>query len=333
MLEESISKRVYFSSGGQTKFILDCKNKLKFSNKALAKFLKINIRTLTDWRREKFSMPLVAVRVLQNKTNIRPKNIEIKKAFWHTKMAGSLGGKAVYKKYGAVGGDIEQRKKQWCKWWEREGKYAMRFIIGKKLSISVPHQSKYLAEFVGIVMGDGGISNNQVTVTLHHKDDKQYSYFVIKLFKQLFGVTPSVYHDIKNSVNDIVVSRVLLVKFLVEKLGLVIGNKVRQQIDIPDWIKKSKEFRIACVRGLVDTDGCFFTHSYRSSGKLYSYKKMVFTSASLPLRLSVYRIIKDTGLHPRLTKNDVRLDRQKDVEKYLKIFNTHNSKHLKRYRK
>ena len=41
---------------------------------------------------------------------------------------------------------------------------------------------------------------------------------------------------------NIVISRVELVRFFVKILGLKIGNKVRQQIDIPRWIMKNKNF-------------------------------------------------------------------------------------------
>ena len=169
-------------------------------------------------------------------------------------------------------------------------------------------------------------------VTLHSKDDKKYSHFVIKLIKKLFSVTASVYYGKKDLVIDLVVSRRELVKFSVEKLKLKQGDKIKQQVDIPDWIKRNKTYSIACVRGLIDTDGCVFTHRYKVNGKFYNYKKLSFTSYSAPLRQSVFNILQNIGLKPRLAqRKDVRLDSVEDMRRYFKIFNSHNPKHLKKY--
>ena len=179
-------------------------------------------------------------------------------------------------------------------------------------------------------MGDGGISKYQIIITLHHIDDLEYSDFVAQLIKKLFKITPSINHSSKNSVNDITVSRKELVRYLHE-LGLPIGNKIKQQFDIPEWIKCDTKFALACLRGLVDTDGCIFTHRYRAKGTWYAYKKLSFTSASRPLRQSVHTLLQKFGFHPRMTDKDVRLDRAEDMKRYFSSVGSHNPKHLRRY--
>lgn len=326
-------KRAIFKRGKQKEFLAKIKNKTNLTWPSLANYLKISNRTLTDWKREKFSMRLDAVRNLCKIANIQlPKNIKIKNPFWYVKKAALKGGLAVYKKYGQIGGDLEYRKRKWDEWWKNKGKYKKHPFIGVALPIKTPKQSNHLAEFVGILMGDGGISKNQVTITLNSEDDKEYTQFVIKLIKKLFGVMPKIYPEKIYHANNIVISRINLVRFCVEKLGLKIGNKIKQQIDIPLWIKKNKKFKIHCLRGLIDTDGSIFTHRYKINGKLYLYKKLDFSSMSQPLRQSVYEIFKSIGLHPRMAQNkSVRLDRIEDVKKYFYIVNSHNTKHLKRY--
>ena len=335
MVEKFKSKRVKFPKGKQRAFLTKAKNRLGLNNKNLAELLKINIRTLTDWKREKFSMSLEAVKLLFKKTQIKtPRKIKILDPFWYTKRGSSAGGIAVYKKYGYVGGDPEIRKRKWCEWWEKEGRFKPHPIINVALSVRKPPKSSDLAEFIGIMLGDGGLSKRQLRITLNYFDDKKYGKFVIKLIKKLFHITPSVYLDLKDSVFDIAVSRSELVKFCAEKLGLKIGNKIKQQIDIPIWIKRNRKFQVACVRGLVDTDGSIFTHTYKVNGKWYRYKKLAFTSRSQPLILSVYRILRRIGLNPRLAQKgrDVRLDSIEDMKKYFNIINSHNPKHLKRYK-
>lgn len=325
------SKRVIFPKGKQKEFLDQIKNILGFSWTDIARFLDISNRTLTDWKREKFSISLLAVKKLARKAKLPiPQNIEIKDPFWYVSLGS--GGVALYKKYGRVGGDPEYRNMKWREWWNREGKYAKHPIIGVSKPIKIPKYSEKLAEFVGIILGDGGISKYQVAVTLNALDDREYGDFVVRIVKHLFGVKPSIHKKRGCNANNIVVSRRELVKFCSEKLGLKIGNKVKQQVDIPQWIIKDKKFKAACLRGLVDTDGSVFTHSYRAGGKVYSYKKISFTNLSQPLRMSVYDIMKEMGLNPRLAQNkDVRLDSQEDVKKYFWLVSSNNPKHLKRY--
>ena len=133
-------------------------------------------------------------------------------------------------------------------------------------------------------------------------------------------------------VKDVTISRKGLIAYM-SSVGLVVGHKVRHQVDIPGWILDNEEYSLACVRGLMDTDGCVFTHRYKVGGKIYKYKKIAFTNKSKPLLNSVYSILKNIGLHPRFsTTFDVRLDSIQDVKSYMKIIGTHNNKHLKRYK-
>ncbi len=330
MAESVKEKRIFLPRGEQRFFISRVNTKLSIQE--MARLCRCSERTIRDWHREKFSMDLKCALVLSQKTNTSlPKNLKTKKRFWYVARAAAAGGAAVVKKYGRVGGNPENRKRKWRAWWEQKGKYKKHSILYISKPFRKPPKSERLAEFIGIAMGDGGISKRQVCITLHHKDDKEYAQFVADCMKKLFGVTPSIYHSEKYSVNDIVISRSELVKYLVF-LGLVTGNKIRQHIDIPKWIKQNRKFRIACLRGLIDADGSIFTHSYKVKNKWYHYKKLSFTTASLPLRNSVYKIFKETGFHPRISgKRDIRLDSKEDVKRYFKVINSHNQKHRRHY--
>lgn len=296
----------------------------------MAHIFRCSERTIRDWHREKFSMPLTAVRTLSARASVPvPKNILIRDAYAHIARAGRMGAAAVIKKYGYIPRNENRRKERWRAWWESTGKFKKNPILEPK-AIYKPKKDIELAEFMGIMMGDGGISEYQIVITLHHTDDLEYSDFVVRLIKKLFKITPSINHSSKNSVNDITVSRKELVRYLHE-LGLPIGNKVKQQFDIPEWIRCESRFATACIRGLVDTDGCIFTHRYRAKGAWYAYKKLSFTSASRPLRQSVHTLLQKFGFHPRMTDKDVRLDRAEDMKRYFSSVGSHNPKHLRRY--
>ena len=122
------------------------------------------------------------------------------------------------------------------------------------------------------------------------------------MINELFGVIPKICKLNNAEAVKIAVNRKQLVDFC-QKIGLVKGNKVRQQIDIPQWIKNNKKFSIACIRGLIDTDGCFYTNSYYSHGKKYFYFKIAFTSASRPLINSVAGALMNFGIKARISNN------------------------------
>lgn len=333
MAEKINLKKVSFPPGKQKIFV--DKVFLKVSVEKAAKLCHVSERTIRDWRRGKYLMNYGSFKVLCHCGRLSPpKCTRFKNRYWYVEKGASKGGQALIEKYGRVLVDPEYRKKKWYEWWEKEGKYKKGTILNLPKSIRRPNFSKELAEFVGIMLGDGGITKYQVVISLHSEDDKKYSIFVTRLIKKLFKVPVGVYYD-KNSFSlDLVVSRKKLVCFCVERLGLKIGNKIKQRMDIPDWIKNNEQYSIACVRGLVDTDGCVFIHRYKVNGKIYVYKKLAFTSYSDPLLCSVFAILKKNGLNPRLAqRRDVRLDSVNDMKKYFKIFSSHNLKILKQYKK
>jgi intein/homing endonuclease len=199
-------------------------------------------------------------------------------------------------------------------------------------SIEKPGRSEALAEFTGILLGDGGISKYQLAITLNIHEERGYGAFVIALIENLFGVTPSVHYEKNAAAFNIVVSRRDLVVFCNDVLGLAVGDKIRQKIDLPGWIKKDKSFAAASMRGLFDTDGSVFDHRYHVGGKLYSYKKFEFCSLSRPLLDSVHMILKNLDLHPRFSRGkSIWLDSRADVKRYFDTIGSHNPKHLKRY--
>lgn len=323
--------RILFPKGEQNKFINRVLSFISVND--AAKLCHLSERTIRDWRREKFLPHKDAIVKLCKKTKVSfPVNVELKDNYWYVANGSASGGLACFKKYGYIGGDPEYRKKKWYEWWRREGKFKSK-IIKKCKPINKPKFSKDLAEFVGITLGDGGITNRQLTITLNCIDDKEYGKFVANLMRKLFKVHVGIFFDKKGSVNRYSISRTELIRFCIEKLGLKKGNKIKQQVDIPDWIKRNKLYSISCVRGLFDTDGCVFNHRYRVNNKIYNYKKLAFTSYSEPMRKSFFCVMKNIGLKPRLARRDVRFDSIENVRKYFEIVGSHNPKHLNKWRK
>ena len=320
--------RVIFSPSKQSAFLRKVEKYL--STPEMARVCGCSERTIRDWRREKFRMSVFAVHALVEKTGIpMPRTLKIVSAYAHTTQAGKKGGSALIAKYGRVPVTEAVRKKSWETWWLTKGRHKKQPLLQAK-PITTPKRSSDLAEFVGIMIGDGGISKYQITITLHSVTDYEFSKYVVQNIERLFSVTPSVYKRPDKLALVILVSRIDLVTYLYS-LGLPIGNKNLQHIDIPDWIQRNSKYARACIRGLVDTDGSIFTHTYSVKGKKYRYKKLSFTTASPNLQKSVAHILFENGLSPRISGRDVRLDSKADMKKYFVVFGTSNPKHWKRF--
>lgn len=303
----------------------------KYSNRQIAELCHRSERTIRDWRRERFLIDISSLNILCKKAEKSwPKNLEVRDEYWYAHIGARQGWEKVIEKYGFIPQNEKLRKKRWFDWWEKTGKFQKNIIL-KPIPVCASQRSCDLAEFVGIMLGDGHLARYQLIITLHAETDKQYSLFVSSLIKNLFNVPVKIHRRQGSQALVLIVSRVELVK-LCKKIGLIAGDKIKNQIDIPAWIKKSEKYSISCLRGLVDTDGCVFSHRYRSGSRYYAYKKISFTSYSEPLRRSVFDIMKRIGLKPRFAqRRDIRLDRKGCVRRYFDVVGTNNPKHLNRF--
>ncbi len=335
MADRIYKKRIIFPKGEQTKFLFVQIKRANISWSKLAEKININIRTLNDWKRENYSIPVDKLeKICKISGSKMPKNIKLKNPFWYTFKGAKLGAIVTLNKYGRVGGDQAYQKKKWYEWWNKKGKYRKTGCIIKPLPIKIPRFSKNLAEFTGIMIGDGGMTKGQITISTNSVDDRQYGYFVRKLIKKLFNLNASIYYVEGVRVMTIAVSRKKLVEFCSKKLGLHIGNKLKQGLDIPRWVRKNPEFERACVRGIMDTDGSIFNECHNIKGKKYSYKKLCIVSASPELRQSIFRILEKNSLSPKIKSGRcVQIEARINIDKYFKIIGTSNPKHLKRYYK
>ena len=325
-------KRLIFPVGKQRDFLIKSRQALGISWPEIAKIAKVHNRTIRDWRREKYSIQYRVAKRIECLSKVSlPKEVEIKDPFWYSAKGSDLGWRVVLERYGHVGGDPEYRKKKWREWWEKEGKYNPSCIVAAKV-IKKPKFSKKLAEFVGIVMEDGGLTKSQLHVSCNSRDDREYAFFVKNLIENLFDAPVSICYPKYALVMELVVSRKMLVEFCNQKLGLYVGNKLKQGLDVPLWVKQNVNFQKACIRGLFDTDGCLFYERYRIKGKVYSYQRLNFASASPQLRESVHLFLRQLGFSSKIRNNRcVQVEDKREIKRYFDVIGTHNPKHLRRF--
>lgn len=200
--------------------------------------------------------------------------------------------------------------------------------------IKIPDESVRLAEFLGIEFGDGEINNPwQVVFTLNAEKDTEFAGYLVNLIRELFGINAAVRKRGERTLK-IVSSSTSLVDFLVEK-GAIRGNKIKQNFNIPVWIRMSKNYKKAFVRGLVDTDGCLYIHRHITKGIAYKNIGFCFTSGSPNLLESVADIFCEFGIKPHIADKGRRiyLYGKDSVVKYLKIFGSANPRISGLYKK
>lgn len=314
--------RLKFNKGKQKLFFQTVKNITGFNWSELALLCKVNPRSMSDWHREKY---LATLSVVENLCKVAklpfPEEVKKVSAYWYTSKAGKIGWVKNYKNNGNPG-TLQGRIKGGKKAVEINLKLSNGFV--KRKSINEPNKSIILAELFGIILGDGHVGKYGFGVTLNKHTDYQYSRYVINIIKNLFSVNPKVFTRDNYIQIDTVAIRVI--EFLL-KNGLKRGSKIKNQVDVPLWIKNNFQYSIACMKGLVDTDGCIYFDKHTIKGVKYSSICLDFTNHSKPLLDFAKSLFQSLGYKANSSKWSVRLRTRKDVENYFTEVGFSNLKH------
>lgn len=322
--------RVVFKEGQQNLFIKKVLEKKSMTQSTLAKTLQITPRTLSDWIREKYHIPYSASKQLSKLGSITiPEIIEIRDKFWYAKKGAQKGGIAAYQK-SAFGKNEKKRLEKWKLWWEKEGRKKSTII--KQKDFVTPKKSEKLAEFFGILLGDGGLTKYQLKISLDKNKDREYALFIEKVINELFSVPTQKKTFPNNNALDIVVSRKGVIDFVI-KHGLKTGNKVKNNIKVPSWIIQNKKYSKACLRGLIDTDGCMVLEKHMIKNKVYTYPRLNFVSKCPDLISFVFTTLKMNKFSPinRRGGVSVQLEKKQEICDYFRYIGTSNPKHLNRW--
>jgi hypothetical protein len=203
------------------------------------------------------------------------------------------------------------------------------FILRKK--ITRPRRDAALAEFIGIVLGDGHVGTYQTTISTSTLTDMEHARYIQKLAESLFSISAPI-TMLRNCAACVVVISSKKVCDFLKKECLPHGNKVRDGIIIPPWIRRRKLFTQRCARGLFDTDGSIYLDIHRRPGREYRHMGMAFANKNRDLLSYFYTALTTSGLHPtQTTPFRVSLRRKKDIDRYFEVIGSSNPKHLNRY--
>ena len=221
----------------------------------------------------------------------------------------------------------------------------------KARKIKIPSICEDLSEDIGIQIGDGSIwyrKNNKdkgsyrIGVYGDMSEDKHYLLnFVKPLKERLYRIKVYTYKNNTAGTSSLIIYSKNLVYFY-KFLGLPIGPKVN--IKIPKFIFSDKKLEIACLRGLMDTDGSLAFCKGRH--RKYSNPVIHFTTKSKPLARQASEILEnleftcsidfdskqfDKRTNKTYIKNNIYISGKKNLEKWMSIIGFSNVARTSRY--
>jgi len=203
---------------------------------------------------------------------------------------------------------------------------------GKLKSIQIPKKNEKLAEFWGILLGDGNVQKRKaykigtynINVAGHSVLDKDYLLnFVKPLGEELFGTKGRYSYSKVSQCLHIFFDGLNIVEFF-EREGFKPGDKIKNQSTIPDWIKENPKYLAACLRGLLDTDGSFYKLTNQNS------YQVCFTNKNFALLNDFRNGVLSLGIGcSKISKGkDITITKKSEIAKFYKVIGFHNSKHI-----
>ncbi len=195
--------------------------------------------------------------------------------------------------------------------------------LKKRKDVKLPLKyTEDLAEFFGVMLGDGHISHFQMIVHLGTKE-ASYADYICLLIKKIFNTNAKIAIR-KTKYRDVYVGSTSITTWLLKE-GLV-HNKVVSQVDIPKWIFTKPKFMERFLRGFFDTDGSVY--------KLKFGIQISLTNYSYPMLISLQKMLFKLGYDPsEISTHRIYLTRISDVKKFFVEIQPKNKKHQERFEK
>lgn len=188
------------------------------------------------------------------------------------------------------------------------------FRLGRRRAVyAIKRLSKNgdLAEFIGVMLGDGNITKFPRTEGMTISANSNNPGFInryARLTRRIFRKQPTVSRVTgKNCV------RIRLYQTDISgRLGVPAGNRRDLTIGIPRWIWGNKRHVIRLLRGLFEAEGSLSIHP-----PTYTHN-LQFSNRNISLLQIVGRGLRLLGYHPEFRSTSTRLRKKREVEKFLK---------------
>lgn len=203
---------------------------------------------------------------------------------------------------------------------------ANRFNLNNKNKVKIPPRNNELAEFFGILLGDGSVTKYFTKVYLNLKVEHEYANFVKKLCRKLFvGASISDFIRKDRGTEEIQISSREVSIFLYD-----CGFKPKER-QIPKWIKCNSNYIKAVIRGLFDTEGCVGIKYFQGENGKYFYKQLTFTNRNENLLKFVETYLRHFDYKPtKKSRKNIYLSNARHLSRYMKEIGSNNPKIARR---
>jgi|APSaa5957512622_1039677.scaffolds.fasta_scaffold33538_1 hypothetical protein len=284
--------------------------------KVLSKKTGISYSTLKKYCGEYLLMPRSTFQILCNTGDIGETsfNYKIKDGDWGQIKGGKRGIEVLMQKY-------KEEIPSWRK------KAIQNSSLRRTKKIKTPPMSEALAEFIGIHLGDGSMTKHFIRISGDYRYDIPYFEYISNLVKKLFGIEVQILKDPRPINTGLVLIRSKEICSLLNKrYNIPFGNKILNGAKIPSEIMEDKELSLACLRGLIDTDG---TVSRRGTkGKQFCVE---FRAHNKILLSQVNEITKKNNLFTHFYETCAGTNSWNNILAYFKFVGSSNLRHIVRF--
>lgn len=189
---------------------------------------------------------------------------------------------------------------------------------------SLPAINSDLAEFLGILYGDGCLSRDNYLIDISGSSKADLLYHKTRvgpLLKNLFNLEPR-YKFQRNCIHTGFGAK-LLHGYLSDTFSFPIGEK-KGRMHIPPKIYEKDEYKYAFLRGLFDTDGGIDYHHFRSSQIHYTCFDPIFLK-------EVFDLYKNLGFNAKLAKKRIKMFDREEISRFFSEVCPANPKHQYKY--
>lgn len=318
-------RRVKLVQGKQRELMLNVAEKFG-SLKNFSEKKKVPYSTVKGYASESSLLPEDLFEYVTGLLCIDKNNLNVKYLDWNWGM-----------KKGGKKGMFSLRKKYPDKMneWRRKGiskaiKNGTHYGFKTLKKIKIPLFNERLAEFVGVYLGDGTMTKYFIRISGDSRYDLFYFQHLQNLIYELFKLESAIAKDRRPNVNSIYLTIYSkeLSSFFERKLDIKPGHKIKNNALIPEEILTNPELSLACLRGLIDTDG-----SISRRGRNGEQFTIAFDSYNKNLVRQVNEISNKFGLFTFISKNggQIGTNSREKILNYFKLVGSSNLRHIVRF--
>ena len=192
-----------------------------------------------------------------------------------------------------------------------------------EVKIKIPELNSRFSELLGAYLGDGTLTKYFMRITADHRYSLPYLQYLASIVEESLGIKPSIRIPSNRNIAYLEIRSKQFSDYLKEEFGFSFGDKIKNKQRIPEQILKDQRLSIACLRGLMDTDG--------SISKRGNQLCLEFTSKNPVLLDQVWKIGTRLGVFTHQSKEQVGTNSWPKIVRYFNLVGSSDRIHIIRF--